>query len=76
MSDECEFEVEQDDMIAAKGYGPHDAAVSQAVPYALMYGQDGPVQWRVYRISRSPSGRKKRAKILTGAFEMTSFSIG
>lgn len=75
MIDECEFEVTQGGMTVARGSGPHDSAVAEATHYALMYGQDGPVDWKVYRITRSATGRKRRARILAGSFQAISMVV-
>lgn len=75
MNDECEFEVTQDGMTVARGVGPHDSAVAEATHYALMYGQDGPVAWKVYRISRTAAGRRNRTQILEGSFESVSIRM-
>lgn len=72
---ECEFEVTQDGLTVAKGSGPHDAAVAEAIHYAMMYGQDGSVSWNVWEISRSASGKRRRKTVLKGSLQGVSISV-
>jgi hypothetical protein len=44
MEDEAEYEVHQNGMPVAFAGGPHEQAFREAMHYAAVYGQDGPVQ--------------------------------
>ena len=41
---DAEFEVRQDGMMVAGASGPRDRALREALHYAQVYGQDGPVE--------------------------------
>lgn len=64
---ECDFEVTQGGMTVASGTGPHDSAVSEAMHYAMTYGQDGPVSWIVYEVTHDTKGKRRRKVILRGS---------
>lgn len=52
---EYEFAIEQDGYWQAGGTGPTFEFVrKEASHYALMYGQDGPVVVKLYRVDRTP----------------------
>lgn len=43
------FELEQDGRVVASGEGPREDMLREAMHYATIYGQDGPVQAVVWR---------------------------
>jgi hypothetical protein len=45
--DYASFEIWQDGMMVAGGCGPRKQALSEAAHYALVYGQDGPVEVKI-----------------------------
>lgn len=51
MTDKAEFEVWQEDIQVASACGPRERAFAEAQHYALMFGQDGPVE--VFEVKRT-----------------------
>lgn len=50
MTDEAEFELWQEGLCVSTAFGPREQARAEILHYAMMFGQDGPVE--IFEVKR------------------------